>query len=500
MNFAALTKSIRWRLLTWMAVLLGLMLVALGIAACEIFYSNRVNLLDQELRRRMAALSGALFGPMRRGGFNQPPRGPPGDFDGGPQPDEFPLALPPGGPGPQGPQRFESTPMEAATKAYEAAASNGFYYVVWRTAFNPLTRHSTNAPAEVPQPQLGGRDTGTYTRTREGFREVFHETEMGDCLLIGRSLAPEQAEGRRFAGWVGLGGAVVLALGLGGAWIIIARALRPVQRISGAAAKIAAGDLSQRIGVAETDSELGQLAAVLNSTFGRLEAAFERQKQFTADAAHELRTPVAVLLVHAQNGLASGCASEEHREAFEACQRAAQRMKVLIGALLELARLDAGQDESKRTRFDLAQTVRQAIELIQPLADERQVKIVAELPALEVFGNAEQLAQVAANLLTNAVQYNHPQGEVRLKLERRDHTAVLTVSDTGVGISADDLPRIFERFYRADKSRSSAAGLGLGLAISKAIVEAHGGTIEVASQEEAGSTFMLRLPLQPANG
>jgi signal transduction histidine kinase len=169
-------------------------------------------------------------------------------------------------------------------------------------------------------------------------------------------------------------------------------------------------------------------------------------------------------------------------------------MKKLIGALLALARLDAGQDEARRTRFDLARIVRESIDLVQPLADERRVKILAELPALDVAGDAEQLAQVATILLTNAVQYNQPGGVVGVALERRDSQAALTVNDTGAGIAAADLPRIFERFFRADKSRSST-GLGLGLAIAKTIVEGHGGTIAVASELGKGSQFTVKLPL-----
>ena len=130
---------------------------------------------------------------------------------------------------------------------------------------------------------------------------------------------------------------------------------------------------------------------MLNSTFARLDAAFTRQQQFTADAAHELRTPVTVMLTHTQNGLASGCASDEHREAFEACQRAAQRMKKLIAALLALARLDDGHDPARRMKFDLAQTVRECVELIQPLAAERRVQILADLPALEISGTPGNL-------------------------------------------------------------------------------------------------------------
>ena len=169
-------------------------------------------------------------------------------------------------------------------------------------------------------------------------------------------------------------------------------------------------------------------------------------------------------------------------------------MRRLIESLLELARLDAGQQSMKRARFDLAQTARDCVALIEPLAVARHVKVMCNLPMLDCVGDSERLGQVATNLLTNAITYNRENGEVRVEGEVKDGTAILRVSDTGVGISAEDLPRVFDRFYRVDSSRTSG-NTGLGLAISKAIVEAHGGQIEVASQLNVGTVFTVRLPL-----
>jgi heavy metal sensor kinase len=288
-------------------------------------------------------------------------------------------------------------------------------------------------------------------------------------------------------------GSLVLLIGLAGGWWLVSRAIRPIENISAAAVKISAGDLSQRINVAEAESELGRLAAVLNSTFARLDAAFAQQKQFASDAAHELRTPVSVMLTQTQTALNRGRTAPEYRETVEACQRAAQRMRKLIGALLELARLDVGQEQMKRLRFDFSRTVADCVDLVKPLAKASGIKIFTELSPLEITGDAERLAQVATNLLTNAIQYNNPNGEVRVKVASHGGLATLTVSDTGNGISRDDLPHIFKRFYRCDKSRTGG-NTGLGLAISKAIVEAHGGTIEVSSEEDDGTTFTVRLP------
>jgi heavy metal sensor kinase len=251
--------------------------------------------------------------------------------------------------------------------------------------------------------------------------------------------------------------------------------------------------LSQRINVAEAESELGQLAAVLNATFARLEAAFAQQQQFTSDAAHELRTPVSVMLTQAQAALNRERTAPEYRETVEACQRAAQRMRKLIESLLALARLDAGQEVLKRLRFDFSKTVSDCAELVKPIAEARGIKISTALEPVEISGDSERLAQVVTNLLTNAIQYNRAEGEVNVTLELQNGFAVLTVADTGAGIPPEDLPRVFERFYRAEKSRTGAGNSGLGLAISKAIVEAHGGGIEVASELDRGTIFTVRL-------
>jgi len=237
------------------------------------------------------------------------------------------------------------------------------------------------------------------------------------------------------------------------------------------------------------------LAAVLDSTFARLDAAFTQQARFTADAAHELRTPVAIVLTHAQNGLAGTCADPGHREAFEAIQRAAQRMRRLIGSLLELARFESGQEPLQRVEFDLAVVVGDSLTLIRPLASRRGIGIRSELTVAPCRGDADRVAQVVANLLANAIEYNHPGGEVRVTTRCVDHVVELEVWNTGPSIPAEDLPHIFDRFRRVDRSGESSGHGGLGLAIAKSIVQAHGGTIAVTSDSGSGTLFTVSLPV-----
>lgn len=330
---------------------------------------------------------------------------------------------------------------------------------------------------------------------RGEYREALRRTPPGEIILVGRSIVPELNELRHTAIRLVVVGGCILLLGLAGGWWLAGRAIRPVADISAAAQKISTGDLSQRIQTRDTETELGQLAHTLNNTFARLEKSFAQQAQFTSDAAHELRTPIAVMLAQTQSILSKERPSAEYRETLEACQRAAQRMRRLSESLLQLARLDAGQETIRRESFDLAAVARNCVELIRPLAAEKHVTLQLDLQATKCTGDPERVAQVVTNLVTNAIRHNAEGIEVRLATRPGPGLAVLTVQDSGGGISAADLPHVFERFYRADKARASSEGnAGLGLSICRAIAEAHGGTIEVASEPGRGTAFTVRLP------
>lgn len=445
--------SIRWRLQVWYALLIGALVLGFALTAYRFERNLRLEQIDAELRRLAFDLNAV----------NRPP---------------------PARPRPPRP------PVRVEDVYTPELAERGFYYALWTRNRAPFTA-SENAPADLARP-ADGPPAVRWVGTR---REAYVIPNPGDVALVGRDLADDVAQLHRYA-WELAGAAAVAWLGtlLIGAWLV-GRALRPVHDIGAAAQKIATGDLSQRIDTTDTHSELGQLAAVLNSTFARLEAAFAQQARFTADAAHELRTPVAVMLTQVQNGLASDALAPEQREAFEACERAANRMRRLIESLLALARLDAGAERIEAKRMDLAEAAREGVALIQSLAATRQITVLAELEAAPCRADATRIAQVITNLLANAIHHNREGGEVRVQTHAAKDAAVLIVTDNGPGIASEHLPRIFERFYRVDKARTSTAGrTGLGLSISKAIVDAHGGTIEVASEEGKGATFVVRLP------
>jgi two-component system OmpR family sensor kinase len=513
-------RSIKWRLQLWYGLILVIVLTGFGFTAYQLERGRAFGRIDDELQRRVEVLAGTLRRPPHGPGSNHL-RGdrPPSEQNFG----ETPFANPPPDQNqddePSG-QRLHSPLMfnlpPQATHLFDTNDPNNFYFVINNRNGNEIARSTNVPPGEIffqsgllvqlnPHPEKPPDDNlGKVNKLipsptqrmvgQEVVREIRRNLPSGETIVVGCSVTNELKELRLTAlRLAGIGG-VILFFGLAGGWWFVLHALRPIENISSAAVKISAGDLSQRINVAEAESELGQLAAVLNSTFARLQTAFVQQQQFTSDAAHELRTPVSVMLTQAQTALNRERTAPEYRETVETCQRAAQRMRRLIESLLALARLDAGQEPMKRLDFDLANTVRDCVELVRPLADERNVKIVSDLPPLKCVGDSERLAQVITNLLTNAIQYNLPDGEVRIAAKSQNGMILLTVNDTGKGIAVEDLPRVFERFYRADKSRSTG-GNGLGLAISRSVVEAHGGTIEVTSKENVGTTFSVRLPI-----
>lgn len=494
-------QSIGWRLQLWHGLLLGLVLAGFGFTAWDLRRTEQMRRIDGELEERIAVVVGAL---RRSTGIpnRPPPDRQPLDRQKRPPPEENrpPQKRPPAA---ERPAVANAAPppeprlFERELAVFQGGLGRQFYYVTWLADGKELLK-STNAPAGLARPERQGppRDS----RSRGTLRERFHFTPTDECVLVGRDIGADLAEGRHF-GWVLMGaGALVLLAGLAGGWWISQHALRPIAEISATAAKISTGDLAQRIHSADQSSELGELVNVLNETFARLQDSFARQARFTADASHELRTPVSVVLTQTQTALARERPAVEYRESLEACQRAAQRMRRLTDSLLTLARLEANPKPVEFGACDLAQIAKEACDLVRPLADAQGISVALESAPALCRGNAEQLGQVVTNLLSNAVSYNRPGGSVRVRVLAEAPWVTLTVQDTGVGMAPEDLPHIFERFYRADKARSNAGGhCGLGLTIVKAIVEAHGGVIDVASERAQGSVFTVRLPaLQPA--
>ncbi len=464
-------RSIKWRLQLWYGILLLAVLGGFGYTAYQLQSTREFRRIDQQLHDRMAT----LIGPLR-------PGRPPGPA--GPPPFRPFRPEDPGEPPPDGPRRRDE-PQFPSGEWFRP-----FYYAIWGRDGRLI--RSENLDREVRRPDLEGR---AGIRMRKEDRELVLVTPRGDTVLVGRSIAAELADLRRLALLLfGMGG-LILAGGIGGGWVVASRAMRPINRISEAAVEIASGDLSRRIEHAESESELGRLVSILNSTFARLEASFAEQARFTTDVSHELRTPVTVIVSQTQTVLARERNAVEYRESLEACQRAAQRMRTLIESLLQLARFDAGQELLNQTDVDLVAIGRECVDLLRPLAAERGIDLTCDLKPVCCRGDSDKISQVITNLLKNAIQYTSEGGRVSLATTSAAGLARIVVADTGCGMSREELPHIFERFYRVDKSRArDRGGSGLGLAISRAIVNAHGGSISVASLEGEGSQFTVELP------
>ena len=424
-------------------------------------------------------MRGGRFGPPDLGGERGPRRP-----EGPPPPDDF------RGPPPGNPPRVDVT-LAAETAAMFGPAT-GYYFIIWFRD-GTIAKRSSNAPADPPEPSLEERDTLAHFRTRGELREALHCSGFGDCSMAGRSM---QADFAYLGGlrWTLLGaGAAALAVGLGLGFWFIGRAIRPLEEIAGTAGRIADGNLSERIDVGDLDDELGHLARVLNATFARLDSAFARQRQFTSDAAHELRTPLSILISEAQTTLARERTAAEYRETIEGGLETAQQMRKLTEMLLELARFDGVATGATRQNLDLAEVAGRSVERLKPLAQSARITIRADLAKATAFTVHERVEAVIGNLLMNAIYYNRPGGEVRVTTRRDNGSSILEVSDTGIGIAAEDLPHIFDRFYRADKARSQSEGhVGLGLSICKTILDAERGHIDVASVPEKGTTFTVR--------
>lgn len=447
-------QSLRWRLQLWYGLLLVAVLLGFGATAFHFETSRQLRATDAALQVRLAAVVEAL------------------------------RAIPGGGPD----KRENPSPRFTAAQAALFDDADGHYFVIWMRSETPLLA-SRKAPSGIPRPAKGD----SLPRMRGGFREAFLFAAPVDCILVGRSMEADSRESRRLAYLLTGAGGLILVAGLLTGWWLTARAIKPIEEISATAERIAAGDLSQRIPLTHPDSELGRLASVLNSTFERLAEAFAQQARFTADAAHELRTPIAVMLTQAQSALARERDAGDYKEALEACQRAAQRMRRLTESLLALARLDAGQEKLALTPCDLAIIATGAIQDIQPLATARSIEVQTLLAASPVLADPDMLSQVFTNLLANAVEYNHDGGRITVSTECAGSHARFTISNTGNGISSEALPHVFERFYRADTSRSSGHS-GLGLAICQTIITAHGGTIEARREPLGETTLQVSLP------
>jgi heavy metal sensor kinase len=293
-----------------------------------------------------------------------------------------------------------------------------------------------------------------------------------------------------------LAGPLAVGCTLGGGYVLARQALAPVDRMAAAAAEITASQLDRRLHAPNPDDELGRLARTLNGMIARLERSFAEIRQFTADAAHELRTPLAILRNEAEVALRVPRDSEQYCDCLENMLEEIDHLSRLSEALLFLFREDAGLGDHKREVLRLDQIVREIADHLRVVAAQKQqVLTVDAVQPCSVMGNREQLRRLLFNLLDNALNFTTAEGHISVRVEQQRKQVRVVVADTGIGIAPEHLPRVFDRFYRVDSARTQSSGAnGLGLSICRSIVEAHHGSIKIESQPGKGTQVTVTLP------
>lgn len=459
-------NSLRWRIVAYYTTLLA---VAIGVVLA-LGYRNET--------RHLSQLSAAR---MQNNGLGV-----------------LPFFFPPS-PGPGGfkrPPRMESP--ELLRQLSEIHKAGVFLLALDKDGSKVFA--SPDLPSNfIPPANVPAREQ-VHAFKRDGCLVTELRTRPGDRLILGmpmRILHEEAGKSLLVSVAVGSGVLVMLAA-VGG--LMVFGGLKPVARMSEDARRIADGDLSARLDPASQCEELRGLTDVLNQTFDRLGDSLQRQVRFTADASHELRTPLATILADCEFSLHKERSTERYLETIEVCQESARHMGKLVERLGLLARLDSDETALELEPFDLADAARRALAWVEPLAREHRVILHAELHEVRAAADPLRIGQVLLNLLRNAIAYNRSGGSVTVRNGMDGGLVWFEVEDTGQGIAKEKIDRVFDRFFRADESRNAhTGGAGLGLAICKAIMEAHGGNIRVKSELGVGTTFRVEWPADATN-
>ncbi|TPV57350.1 GHKL domain-containing protein [Aestuariibacter sp. GS-14] len=381
--------------------------------------------------------------------------------------------------------------------------NEGVYFVIW-SASKQILAASPNLPESIPLPVAQGENGPINLRTIGGNREAFQFTAAQDIVLVGQSMQAMEAEHQAYVMQIMGFVLCVFVIGLLASRKIIYNAITPLEAIAKSAAQMSLGNIQGRLKAPNPADEVGQLVNTLNSTFSRIDEAFAQQNRFVADAAHELRTPLAVMLSETQAVLNRPRSNQEYVVSLNRILDAIQKLRKLSESLLTLAQLDAEQYRQTPESFDLGLLIDECIGEICRLAETKNVTIHNRVEPITVLGDPDQLCQVFTNLLSNAIEYGTPNSEVHLWVSRSADSAKpalgIHVSNTGETISHEEQKHLFERFYRVDKSRSRAGShAGLGLAICQRIVNEHNGIISVQS-ENGLTVFTVWLPEPLATG
>lgn len=459
-------KNIRTRLAVWYAAILGLILVATAFAVVSVFSHGLTEEFDRNLNEhferadrhleRGAAGEFSLRKPERTG------KNPQRDFA-----EEMPVEIL----NESGMILYQSPAWKRAGLESEKSSALKVERVVY--SMKHAGEHH-----RVMQGLSHFEDTKVWVRVALSEGRIWHE--IWELITVFLVLFP-----------LGMG-----AAGLAGYWMA-KKALSPVDQISRQTGAISAESLKARLRVSNPDDELGVLARVINHLLERLEKSFEELRRFTSDASHELRTPLQALRSTGEVALQKNESTAYYREVISSMLEETERMSRLTESLLTLSRGDAGNYKLQKTQTSLAVIVEEVRNLISVLAEEKKQKLLLELQSIDNV-NVDPIIfrQAVVNLIDNAIKYSSVGSEIKVKVSTLQGEGMIEIKDQGAGIAKDDQNKIFDRFYRIDKSRSrELGGSGLGLSIAKWAVEVHGGRIELESQPGAGSSFRIHVPL-----
>ncbi len=493
-------RSIRFRLALWFVLILALVLAIFS----AFVYTRQA----QEIRT--AALARLELKERRLGGFDRYSER--GFFD-------------------RAPSQLPSDPNSGSAFLQEEdvlVIVNSSGQVIQSWGPGDIESTSQALPAAIEKQNSDKRQTNRYLfadlpglepSTKYVFTasEINYAGRIGGYYLLGTPVDPDHQLSRLLLSLL-IGSAITLAVALFGGFWLADRALRPVKQITRTAQAIGETDLSLRLNMKQED-EIGELANTFDAMLARLQAAFERQRQFTADASHELRTPLTIVDLEAAHALAAPRSAKEYSRALAVIQSENQFMIRLVNNLLTLARMDAGQVVLQKERIDLSDVVLEVVERLAPVAQQAGVRLgTSDLPELPVLGDRQFLIQMLSNLVDNAIKFSSRLASdstsmLRVELSSgscslaRGEFAWVRVVDHGPGIPDEHLSHLFDRFYQVDPARTQGnqpngdkgdqalAGAGLGLSIVQWIVQAHAGEIRVESESGQGTTVEVLLPL-----
>lgn len=454
--------SIRWQLTLWYALALAIMLCIFSFVLCLLVREQVLSRTDNGLREELREIglevalanSATMFESQAAARFSQH------DFY------EFLVT------DADGNIIFSSattiTPVPEIIQNTSASSGNQFQTVTLE-GFGPYRLASTRMPSS-----FGELDVRVMTSLQPLYRD------QAALQWVVALLLP-----------------VAILVAIGSGQFLAGRALRRVQQVVDETHTIDISNLDHRIPVTNPDDEIGQLTLALNSLIARLERAIHEIRRFTADASHEIRTPLATLRLEAESALRATRTPEEYQQTLAVMLEEITRLSKLADQLLNLSRHDAGIITCQHDPIQLDALLLDVCEQIKPLAESKSISLKPHfISNCEVLGDDISLSQVFFNLLENAIKYTPAGGEVSVALSCQMDTALIQIADTGIGVSADDLPFLFDRFYQVDPSRSSSGGgSGLGLSIARAAVGMHGGSIEIQSQPGQGTRVTIRLPV-----